>query len=196
MADTEGFGKLDAGQVVQFGQQEGGALALRDPGQGTLHVAREVGVHHQVLGRRRRPMRLARPREEPDDLAAADLVEGDAVGDLVEPGACVLGLLERVVVLVGLDEGVLGQVGGQFRLAQHPQQIGVDLAVVLGEQRLDEDPGFLVVPHPAHGGSSWSERGACRGFAKVSESGIGDHRYSERDGSRNAVDGNCASSAR
>ena len=60
------------------------------------------------------------------------------MGDLVEPGACVLGLLERVVVLVRLDERVLGQVRGELRFTEHAQEVGVDLAVVLGEERLDE----------------------------------------------------------
>ena len=105
-----------------------------------LHVARQVRVHHEALGRRRGAVRLAGPREEPDDLAPADLVERDAVRDLVEPGAGVLGLLERLVVLVRLDERVLGQVRGQLGLTEHPQQVGVDLAVVLGEERLDEAP--------------------------------------------------------
>ena len=150
------------GQVVELGEQEGGPLALGDPRQGALHVARQVGVHDQVLGGGRRPVRLAGPREEADDLAPADLVEGHAVGDLVEPGAGVLRLLERLVVLVGLDEGVLGQVRGELGLAEHAQEVGVDLAVVLGEQGLDEDPGFLVIPHAAHGADPGSERGAAR----------------------------------
>ena len=190
VADAEGRGQFDAGQVVEFGQQEGRPLSFRDPGERALHVARQVGVHDEVLGRRRGPARLAGPREEPDDLAPADLVERDPMGDLVEPGAGVLGLLERLVVLVGLDERVLGQVGGELRLAQHPQQVGVDLAVVLGEQRLDEDAGLVVIPHAAHRAGSRSGRGAtAERSAKVCESGFGDHGYSERDGSRSAVIG-------
>ena len=98
VADAERGGKLEAGQVVQLGEQEGGALALRDPRERPLHVARQVRVHDQALGRRRGAARFAGPREEPDDLAAADLVERHAVGDLVQPGAGVLGLLERLVV--------------------------------------------------------------------------------------------------
>ena len=40
---------------------------------------------------------LADERDEPDDAAAAQVVERDAVGDLVQPRPGVLGLLERVV---------------------------------------------------------------------------------------------------
>ena len=98
------------------------------------------------------------------------------MGDLVQPGARVLRLLERVVVLVGLDERVLGQVGGKLRLTQHPQEIRVDLVVMLVEQRLDEEPGFLVVPHAAHRAATCSEDGrVAEGSAQGSESGIGDH---------------------
>ena len=85
-------------------------------------------VHHEVLGGRRGAPRLAGPRQEPDDLAPADLVERDAVGDLVQPRPRVLRLLEGVVVLVRLDERVLGHVGGDLRVAHHPQEVGVDLA--------------------------------------------------------------------
>ena len=73
------------------------------------------------------------------------------MGDLVEPGAGVLVLLERGVRLVRLDECVLGEVGRPFGVAEHPQQVGVDLAVVLGEQDLDEGSGRVVVPRAAHG---------------------------------------------
>ena len=59
VADAEGGGQLEPGQVVELGEQEGGALALRDPGQGALHVARQARVHDEVLGRRRRPARFA-----------------------------------------------------------------------------------------------------------------------------------------
>ena len=111
------------------------------------------------------------------------------MGDLVQPGSRVLRLLEGVVVLVGLDEGVLGEVRGELRLAQHPEEIGVDLAVMLGEQDLDEDARFLVIPHPAHGAVSRSEHGATEHVAKVDEGGIGYHRFSEREDSRNAVTG-------
>ncbi len=190
VADAERGGQLDTGQVVQFGQQEGGALSLRDAGQRPLHVARQVGVHHQALGGRRRSARLAGPREEPDDLPPADLIERDPVGDLVQPGAGVLGLLEGLVVPVGLDERVLGQVGGELGLAEHPEEIGVDLAVMLGEQGLDEGPGLVVVPQLAHrAGPGPGQADEAQGSANVCESGFGDHRYSERDAARSAVIG-------
>ena len=107
VADPQGGRQLDPGQVVELGQEERRALSFRDPGEGALHVARQVGIHDQALGRRRGSVRLPGPREEPDDLPAADLVEGHPMRDLVQPGAGVLGLLERLVVLVGLDERVL-----------------------------------------------------------------------------------------
>ena len=154
VTDAQGGGQLEAGQVVQLGEQEGRALPLRDLLQGPLHVAGQPGVHDQVLGGRRRPLRLARPRQEADDLAAADLVEGDAVGDLVQPRPRVLRLLQRLVVLVRLDERVLGHVGGDLGVAHHPQEVGVDLALVLGEQRLDEARGLVPVPRPAHRAAS------------------------------------------
>ena len=72
------------------------------------------------------------------------------MGDLVEPRPGVLALLEGVVGTVGLDEGVLGQVGGELGVAEHPEQVRVDLAVVLREERLDEGPGGVVVPRAAH----------------------------------------------
>ena len=71
---------------------------------------REPGVHHEVLGRRRRVAGLADEGHEAHDLVAAEVVEGDPVGDLVQPRAGVLGLLERVVGAVCLHERVLGQV--------------------------------------------------------------------------------------
>jgi hypothetical protein len=36
------------------------------------------------------------------------------------------------------DEGVLGQVCGQLRVAEHPDQVRVDLALVLGKEPFDE----------------------------------------------------------
>ena len=94
VADAEGGGQLETGQVVQLGEQQRRALPFGDPRQGPLHVAGQPRIHHEVLGRRRRAPRLTGPRQEPDDLAPADLVERDAVGDLVQPGSRVLGLLE------------------------------------------------------------------------------------------------------
>jgi hypothetical protein len=62
--------------------------------------------------------------------------------------------------------------------------------MVLGEQGLDEDARFLVVPHAAHGaGSGVERRETADGTAKVGEGRICDHRDSERDGARNAVKG-------
>ena len=40
-------------------------------GERPLEVARQAKVHREVLGRRCRALRLAGPRQEPDDLAAA-----------------------------------------------------------------------------------------------------------------------------
>ena len=136
---------------------------------------------HQVLGRRCRAVRLAGPREEADDLAPADLVERDAVGDLVQPRAGVLGLLERVVVLVRLDERVLGQVGGELGVAHHAQEVGVDLAVVLGEQRLDERRGLVVVPRAAHRRRLAAERREAAEWTREGLRGrVDDHEDSER----------------
>ena len=174
VADAEGCGELEAGEVMQLGEQERRPLAFRNALQGTLEVAREVGLHHEVLGRRDRAARLAGPGQEADDLLAADVVERDAMGDLVEPGPGVLGLLEGVVRAVGLDERVLGQVGGELRVADHPDQVGVDLAVVLGEQLLDEEAGTVVVPGTAH------RRTAEYGPGRAEVAGkAADHRSSE-----------------
>ena len=160
-------GELEAGQVVELGEEEGRALALRDPRERALHVAREVGVHHEVLGGRRGAVRSRRSTGGSGRSSAADLVEGDAVGDLVQPGPGVLRLLERVVVPVGLDERVLGQVGGELRVAQHPEQVGVDLAVVLGEQRPRRTPAASsLVPGAAHGAARARARPA-RAIAAV-----------------------------
>ena len=57
------------------------------------------------------------------------------MGDLVQPG------LERAPGPVDPDERVLGQVGGELRIAEHPDQVRVDLAVVLLEELLDERVG-------------------------------------------------------
>ena len=83
-------------------------------------------------------MALARPRQEPDDPAAAHLVEHHAVGNLVQPGAGLAAILERVLGPVRLDEGVLREVGRQIRIAHHPEDVRVDLAVVERKQLLDE----------------------------------------------------------
>ena len=93
-------------------------------------------------------MRLAGPGKEADDLAAAEFVERDAVRDLVQPGPGVSGILQRLVGAVGLDECVLGEVGGQLRIAQHPGQVRVDLGVVAREELLDEGPRLGRGPTP------------------------------------------------
>ena len=113
-------------------------------------------VHHEVLGRRRRVARLADERHEPDDLVAAEVVERDPVGDLVQPRAGVLGLLERVVGAVGLHERVLGQVRGELGVPEHAQQVRVDLVLVLREQLLDEAVGLVAIPAGAHGEARWT----------------------------------------
>jgi hypothetical protein len=103
-----------------------------------------------VLGRRSRTARFTGPRQEADDLAPADLVERDAMGDLVEPRTGVFGLLECVVVAVRLDERVLRQVRCKLRVSHHPEQVHVDLGMVLGEQRFDERRGLVLVPRLVH----------------------------------------------
>jgi hypothetical protein len=50
MADAESLGQLDTGQVVELGEQESGPLTFGDARQRALHVARQVGVHDEVLG--------------------------------------------------------------------------------------------------------------------------------------------------
>jgi len=153
MADTEGRGQLESAQVVELREQQRGTLPFRDPLEGSLEVAREMGVHHETFRRRRRTVALARPGQEPHDLLPADVVEGDTMGDLVQPGPRVLGLLERVVIAVGLDERVLGEIRGELRVAKHPDQVRVDLAVMGGEQVLDEPGGGILLPGAAHGRS-------------------------------------------
>ena len=105
------------------------------------------------------------------------------MGDLVQPGPGVLGLLERVVVLVGLDERVLGQVGGELRVAQHPQEVGVDLAFVLREQRLDERARPRRGPTCRSSDATRGSRGgvAAKGLAEVCEGSVDGHVDSGRD---------------
>ena len=136
--DAQRGGQLEAGHVVELREEQGGSLALGDPLQGPLELARQAGVHHEVLGGRRRVAGLPDQRDEAHDPLAAEVVERDAVGDLVQPRAGVLGLLEGVVGLVGLHERVLGEVRGELRVTQHAHEVGVDLVLVLGEQLLDE----------------------------------------------------------
>ena len=95
--------------------------------------------------------RLAHQRDETHDPLAAEVVEGDPVGDLVQPRPRVLGLLERVVGLVGLDEGVLREVRGELGVAEHAHQVRVDLVLVPSEQLLDEAVCLVAVPRAAHG---------------------------------------------
>ncbi len=59
------------------------------------------------------------------------------MGDLVEPGPRMSGILQAVERAVGLHERVLGQVRRELGLADHPCQVGVDLGVVAAEQHLD-----------------------------------------------------------
>jgi len=146
VAHAEGGGKLEAGHVMELGEEEGGPLPLRNPVESPRQVARQAELHREVLRGRGGAAMLAGPRHEPNDLPAPDLVERDAMGDLVEPGPRVLGLLERVVVAVGLDERILGEVGRELSVADHPQEIGVDLAVVTAEELLDEPAGGGLVP--------------------------------------------------
>src|SRR4029079_5938249 len=107
MRDAQRLGQLEPGEVVELGEEQCRALALRDALERALEVARQAQVHRQVLGRWRRALVLAGEREEPDDPPAAQLVERDAVSDPVEPGPRVLGCFEGVVRAVRLDERVL-----------------------------------------------------------------------------------------
>ena len=166
---AERGGELEPGEVVELGEEQRGPLALGDPLERPLELARQAGLHHQVLGGRRRVARLADERDEADDPAAAEVVERDAVGDLVQPRAGVLGLLERVVRAVRLDERVLRQVRGEIRVAQHAQQVRVDLVLVLREQLLDEAVRLVAVPAGAHG----EPHG--QGASLFELEGIGDH---------------------
>ena len=101
---------------------------------------------------------LAGPGDEAHDASPAQLIERGAAGDLVQPGARAGWVLERVEGPVGLDEGLLRQVGRQLVVAQHPGQVGVDLAGVQPEQLLDD--GSRGRPVARHGA-----RLALRGIA-------------------------------
>ena len=151
VAHAQGGGELETGEVVQLGEEERRTLPLRDPLQRPLELAREVRLHHEVLRRRGRVARLADEGDEADDPVASEVVQRDAVGDLVEPCPRVLGLLQRVVGTVGLDERVLREVRGQLRVPEHAQQVRVDLALVLREQVLDEAERLVAIPPGAHG---------------------------------------------
>ena len=50
VADAEGRGELEPGQVVQLREEEGRPLALGDARQRALQVAGQSGVHDEVLG--------------------------------------------------------------------------------------------------------------------------------------------------
>jgi len=156
VADAESGGELHSGEVVELRKEKRRPLALRNPLQGSLKRPAEAKLHGDVLGGRHGSAGLAGPWEEADDLAPAQLVERDAVSDLVQPRPSVLRLFERVICAIGLDEGVLGEIGRQLRIAQHPDEIGVDLAVMPGEQLLDEGPSRVAIPHAAH---SWRTAG-------------------------------------
>ena len=108
------------------------------------------------------------------------------MGDLVQPRSGVLGLLERRVVLVCLDERVLRHIGGDFRVAHHPQQVRVDLALVLAEDGLDEDRRLVAIPDAAHGASSVSPEGVRTAVwdAQVDGLGFEDHEDSVGAGCR------------
>src|SRR6185369_17783165 len=97
VADAHRGGELETREVVQLGEQEGGALALGDGCEGALEGPGKAEVHRDAFRGRGSATGLTGPRDHPNDLPAAQLVEGDAVGDLVEPRAGVLVLLERVV---------------------------------------------------------------------------------------------------
>ena len=167
--DAQGGGELEAREVVELGEEQRGALALRDPLERPLELARQARLHHEVLGGRRGVAGLADERDEPDDAPAAEMVERDAVGDLVQPGTRVLGLLERVVGAIGLHERVLREVRGEVGVAEHAQEVGVDLVLVLGEQLLDEGVGVVAVPAGAHGEAHG------QGSALVQLEGFGSH---------------------
>jgi len=130
--------ELHAGQLVDLGEEQRGALPFRDPVERPLELAREARVHRQSLGGRRGSARLAGPRDEANDLPAADLVQGNPVGDLVQPCAGPGGVLQAGVRAVRPDEGILGEVSGELRIAEHPDEIRIDLAVVAREQTFHE----------------------------------------------------------
>ena len=114
VADTQGGGQLETGQIVELRQEQRRALTLGDLLERALERGRQASLHGQVLDRRRGSVRLAGPGQEPHDLAPAELVEGHAMGDLVQPRPGVGRIRQRGVVPIGLHEGVLGHVGGHL----------------------------------------------------------------------------------
>ena len=71
----------------------------------------------------------------------------------------------------------------ELGLAQHPEQVGVDLGVMPGEQVLDEGGRLVLVPDAAHRviPAGRGERAAER-IANVGGCWLGDHWYSVREG--------------
>ena len=75
----------------------------------------------------------------------AQLVECYPSGDLEEPRPGLGPILEGTVRSKGLDEGILRQVGREFRIVQHADESAIDLAVVSSKQGVDEGMGGLLV---------------------------------------------------
>ena len=138
MGDAQGLGQFDARKLLQLGQEDRLALPGRDRGEGPLELTGEPPLEGRLLRRGGDPARLAGPGHEAHDAAAAQLVEGRAAGDLVQPGAGMRRVLEGVEGAVGLDECLLRQVGGRLGLAHHVGQVGVDLGMVQAEELLHE----------------------------------------------------------
>ena len=89
------------------------------------------------------------------------------MGDLVQPGTCLGSVLEAVQVAIGFDERVLGEVGSEFGISNHPIDICVDLAVMGGEEILDEGAvGYALdcalIVRIGRGGHA-DPRSPCRG---------------------------------
>src|SRR4029079_8185883 len=86
--------------------------------------------------------------------AATHLVEGGVGGDPVKPGTRGGGIRQLVELAVGLDEGVLGDVGGAIRVTHHPQRIVVDGRGVGGEEAIELGLARVgAVPRKGHRGT-------------------------------------------
>ena len=151
VTDAECGRELQAGQIVNLGHQESRSLTLRNACHGPLKGTGQLDIERNPLGRRRRAGRFSGEWDKSHDLSTTNVVERHAMGDLVEPCPRIFVLLKRVIRLVGLDEGVLSKIRGEFRISKHAHEVREDLALMSGEERLNKCSRRSAVPRFAHG---------------------------------------------
>jgi len=195
-------GDLGDGEAVVGAQQQAGALGWGEPGKGVAQGLAFGDVRRQVAVGGGEAVIVAGGERHPGEAAAvAQGVKRRVGGDAVEPGrlgpsAC------RGQRLVGLEEGVLGQVLGLGGVADEGEDVVVERPLIAGKELVEGrlggrlggctplaqsgllpdgpmppcDCGGASGRMPARGGGAMGRRAADGIFAAAADVGVGGRR--------------------